>query len=81
METFYIKEEKLNNGKSRYTPIMKTQNQECCYNETFLLELWYPSQGSEYTYSFELAKDSIEKQKEKMLNTSLEIEETTVHLF
>lgn len=81
MNTFYIKEEKLNNGKSRYTPIMKTQDQECCYSEAFLLEIWYPSQGSEYTYNFELAKDTIEKQKESMLEMDVQVEETTVHLF
>jgi len=77
METFYIKEEKLDNGKSRYTPIMRTTLQDCCYNETFLMELWYPSQGTLYTYNFELAKDSIEKQKE----STMTVLETIVHSF
>ena len=82
METFYIKEERLNNGNSRYYPIMRVQgDNDSYYNETFLLEVWPSDEGCEYSYSYDSAVEVIKKQKEHLLNTNPEVTDTLIHNF
>lgn len=81
METFYIKEEKLNTGKSRYYPIYKIQDNISYWNEEFILKRWCPSEKNDYCESYDLALESIKKHKEYLLNLNPEIIETIIHNF
>lgn len=79
METFYIKEEKLDNGKSRYYPIKKIQDNISYWNEEYILKKWYPAEKHDYCDSYNLALSSIEREKEYQLNTYPNVTETIIH--
>ena len=79
-ETYYIKEEKLTNGKSRYYPIKKISlDGDKSWNEEHLLRKWYPAEENDYCYSYNLAKVVIEKNKEFLTNTFPEVTEVVIH--
>ena len=80
MKSFYIKEEKLNNGKSRHYPILKESFENGSYwNEEYILTRWYPAEKNDYCGSYQLALSAIDKHKEYLLNVSPEVEETIIH--
>ena len=78
--TYYIKQEKLNNGLSRYYPIKKISfNNGSYWNEEYLLKKWYPAEQNEYCGSFNLAQTTIVKEKEYQMDLSGEVIETIDH--
>lgn len=79
METFYIKEEKLNTGKSRYYPIYKIQDNVSYWNEECIFKRWYPAEKNDYCESYDLALEVIKKHKEYLLNLNPEVVETVIH--
>lgn len=79
METFYIKEEKLDTGKSRYYPILKMQDHISYWNEEYILRKWYPAEEQDYCDSYNLALSAIDKHKEYLKSISPNVVETIDH--
>lgn len=79
METFYIREEKLDNGKNRYYPIYKIQDNESYWNEEYLLKKWYPAEEHDYCDSYNLALSAIDKHREYLTNMYPNVTETIIH--
>jgi len=80
LETYYIKEEVLANGKSRFYPTMKVSlDENKSWNEENLLKKWYPKEENDYCDSYDLAKLVIEKNKEFRFNIFTDVEKTIIH--
>lgn len=80
LETYYITEEKLSNGTSRYYPVMWVSlDGNKSWNIEHLLKKWYPEYSVDYCDSYEMAQSVIKKNKEFRSDLFADVIETIKH--
>jgi len=80
LETYYITEEKLSNGTSRYYPQMWVSlDGNKSWNIEHLLKKWHPEYSVDYCDSYEMAESVIKKNKEYRSELFTEVIERINH--
>lgn len=80
LETYYITEEKLSNGTSRYYPEMSVSfDGDKSWNIEHLLRKWHPEYSVDYCDSYEMAQSVINKNKEFRSDLFADVVETITH--
>jgi hypothetical protein len=80
LETYYITEEKLNNGTSRFYPMMSVSlDGDKSWNIEHLLKKWHPEYSVDYCDSYEMAESVIKNNKEFRSDLFSYVVETITH--